>query len=75
MKSPYKMRWLVKRNKVTAEQVKKYAEENDVSMLAAKMLLAKETTPVLQYWDDGGSLAVMGGGEWKDVPYIVEEHE
>ena len=69
------MRWIVKRNKVTAEQVKKYAEENDVSMLAAKMLLAKETTPVLQYWDDGGSLAVMGGGEWRDVPYIVEEHE
>ena len=75
MKPLYKMRWLVKRNKVTAEQVKKYAEENDVSMLAAKMLLAKETTPVLQYWDDGGSLAVMGGGEWRDVPYIVEEHE
>ena len=75
MKPRYKMRWIVKRNKVTAEQVKKYAEENDVSMLAAKMLLAKETTPVLQYWDDGGSLAVMGGGEWKDVPYIVEEHE
>ena len=75
MKPRYKMRWIVKRNKVTAEQVKKYAEENDVSMLAAKMLLAKETTPVLQYWDDGGSLAVMGGGEWRDVPYIVEEHE
>ena len=75
MKPPYKMRWFVKKNKVTTEQVIKYAEENDVSMMAAKMLLTKETTPVLQYWDDGGSLAVMGGGEWKDVPYIVEEHE
>lgn len=74
MKPPYKLRWIVKKNKVTAEQVRKYAEENDVSMMAAKMLLAKETAPVLQYWDDGGSFAVMTG-EWKDVPYIVEEHE
>ena len=75
MKPRYKMRWLVKRNKVTAEQIKQYATEHNLRMMEAKKILVNEIQPVLQYWDDGGSLAVMGGGEWRDVPYIVEEHE
>ena len=36
MKPRYKMRWIVKQNKVTAEQVKQYATEHNLRMVEAK---------------------------------------
>ena len=48
-------------------EIKQYATEHNLRMMEAKKILVNETQPVLQYWDDGGSLAVMGGGEWRGV--------
>lgn len=58
-----KLRWLVRRNEVTAMEVREYALANDLYMMEAKQQLVNETKPVLQYY------TVLGG--WQDVPVEV----
>jgi hypothetical protein len=58
-----KLRWLVRRNEVTAMEVREYALANDLPMMEAKQQLVNETKPVLQYH-------TLAGG-WQDVPVEV----
>ena len=62
-----KLRWLIRRNEVTAMQVREYAQAHDISMMQARGQLVKETPPVLQYH------TVLGG--WQDVPTEVVPHD
>lgn len=60
-----KFRYYTIKTHVTAEQVKRYATMNQLSLMQAKRLLEKETATILQYWD-GQTM------EWIDVPYVTE---
>ena len=62
------LRWVIRRNKVTAAQVAEYREKHNVSMEAAKRILKNEQGPTLQYRDGIGY-------PWIDVPLEVLEHE
>lgn len=59
-----KLRWVVERRTITAEQVRAYSEKYDVPMMQAKKELTKESKPVLQYYDNG---------TWQNVPIEVIE--
>lgn len=59
-----KLRWVVERRTITAEQVRAYSEKYDVAMMQAKKELTKESKPVLQYYDNG---------IWQNVPIEVIE--
>lgn len=59
-----KLRWVMYKNKVTAEQVHDYAAEHDIPMMLAKKELTDKTEPVLQYFEND---------VWNDVPLEVIE--
>lgn len=69
-------RWLVRENKVTAEQVRTYVLEHFVPMDVAKRTLTNRKPPVLQQWfeAEGWEHAdyVAAGGYWEDVPIVTE---
>jgi hypothetical protein len=60
-----KLRWYVTSNKVTKEDIVKYREEADVSLMEAKRILEDCRPPRLQYLLFGGE---MGNARWVDVP-------
>lgn len=64
------LRWLIRRNTVTAEKVSQYRQANSVSMMAAKNILQDERGPVLQYRTCTGVLGQLWT-DWKDVPTEV----
>lgn len=74
MKTPYKIRYLIKKNYVTDEQIKVYSKENDITLSEAKIILTNQCGPTLQYWDDG-IFSAVGRGKWIDVPIIIEGYE
>ena len=57
------VRWLIRRNEVTAEEVREYAAANDLPLMTAKRILINESLPVLQYRNVAG--------RWLDVPTCV----
>lgn len=65
------LRWLIKRNEVTAAEVQAYAREHDLSLMAAKTLLVAEKPKVLQQWWEAESGAPVAG-EWRNVPVVYE---
>lgn len=60
-----KLRILVVKNEVTAEQIQNYSMVNDVSFAKAKAILVNEQPPKLQYYD---------WPNWVDVPIEYQEH-
>jgi hypothetical protein len=60
------LRWLVTKNKVTASQILKYAQDKGVSMSEAKSTLVNRTKPKLQCREGMGY-------DWRDVPLVIEE--
>lgn len=61
------VRWLIRRNEVTAEEVSEYASENNLPLMTAKRILVNESVPVLQYRNVAG--------RWIDVPTCVISHK
>ncbi len=59
-----KFRWVMHKNKVTADQVRAYAAEHDIPLMLAKKELTDSTDPVLQYFEND---------TWVDVPLEVIE--
>jgi hypothetical protein len=59
------LRWLIRKNKVTAEQVVELAASLPCTMAAAKKQLVNEFGPVLQF-------KYESIGAWHDVPVVVE---
>lgn len=55
------------RNTVTAEQVRLYAIDHDISMQEAKQELENKVGPVLQYLK---MYDPFGNGIWEDVPNV-----
>ena len=62
-----KLRHLTIQNHVTAETVKNYAHENQLTLMEAKRMLEAKSTTVLQFTN--------GLGEWVTVPHVVEYRE
>ena len=62
-----KLRFLIRKNHLTAEKVREYADRANLTLMQAKRELAYETKPVLQYWfeDDWNA-------HWVDIPTVVE---
>lgn len=63
-----KLRWVIRKNKVTAAQVKELADEWELSISQAKFELENKSGPILQqwwYWPDSC-------GEWRDIPIEIE---
>jgi hypothetical protein len=60
-----KLRWYVTSNKVTKEDIVKYRQEADVSLMEAKRILEDLRAPRLQYLLFGGE---MSNARWVDVP-------
>lgn len=56
-------RYVIYKNRATAEKVRAYATEHDIPMALAKKEVEDMTDPILQYRDDGF---------WKDVETVVE---
>lgn len=63
-----KLRFLIRKNHVTAEKVREYADYSNLTLMQAKKALAYESKPVLQYFyrDEWNT------GHWEDVPTVVE---
>jgi len=57
------LRYVIYKNRVTAEKVKAYADEHDIPMALAKKECEDMTYPILQYRD---------GHFWKDVETVME---
>ena len=62
-----KLRWHTFKTNVTAQQVKEYANEANITLMQAKKALENQSATVLQYQVDDGF-----GVKWIDVPHIVE---
>lgn len=62
-----KLRYLTVMNHVTAEQVKRFAEVNQLSLMQAKAHLEDKSPTRLQYLPDGGTAL-----DWTDVPFVTE---
>ncbi len=62
--SKIELRWLVRRNQVTAEQVRAYRDTHCVSIMDAKKILCNENAPILQ-WREGARA-------WEEVPMEFE---
>jgi hypothetical protein len=56
-------RYVIYKNRASAEKVRAYADEHDIPMALAKKECEDMTYPILQYRDDGF---------WKDVETVVE---
>ena len=66
------MRWVIKKNHVTAEMVREYMDKESMSMSIAKKILVDEQMS-LQYWDSEVFDGAAGEwGSWIDVPHITE---
>lgn len=65
-----RLRWVTYKTRVTGEQVKAYAYENQLSMMDAKARLEAVVGPILQYLPDGGT-----SQDWTPVPFTVEYRE
>lgn len=61
------MRWLIRRDRVTADMVRKHSEIFGTTLAKSKQMLLRETPKVLQYCTDGVN--------WIDVPTVVTPHE
>lgn len=61
------LRWLIRKNYITAEHVRAYAIANDVSLLAAKSALENVSPPVLQF-------RLQDTDMWDDVPFEYIPH-
>jgi hypothetical protein len=57
------LRYVIYKNRATAEKVRAYADEHDIPMALAKKECEDTTEPILQYRD---------GGFWKDVETATE---
>lgn len=72
MKPTLQLRWLVRRNNVTADEIRNYRETHAISFNEAKRLLIDEREPVLQQWWETEGYEheeyLTQGGEWRDVP-------
>lgn len=64
------LRWLVKANPVTAEDVIAERERTGEGMRVCLDRLKKQSGPVLQF----RYASPMRQTEWKDVPTVVEPH-
>lgn len=61
-----KLRWVTKKNHVTADEVRKYCEKNHTRQLkSAKEILENEEGPTLQYFDEVT-------GDWEEVEEVLE---
>lgn len=65
-----KLRWLVRKNQVTSEEVTAYRDTKNVSMAEAKAALVNEKKPVLQQWFSSGEQ--NEAGHWQDIEVVVE---
>jgi hypothetical protein len=78
MQATPKLRWLVKQNQVTADEVRDYRDTQGTSITEALHKLKNAKPPVLQqWWTTGGQDPAQGTateGEWRDVPVVVEPH-
>jgi len=62
----FKLRWVTHKTKVTAEDVRKARHSfHGWAFQEIKVLLEKQTVPVLQYFDEETE-------KWVDVPSILE---
>ena len=64
-----KLRYVIRKNRLSAGEVKQYALKHDVSLSEAKQLLVDELEPVLQVWQQYDQ---FGNGTWQDIPTIIE---
>lgn len=70
MHPTFTLRWLVRKNPVTAVEVKLFQREEGVTLSEARKRLERETPQVLQQWWEDAE----GRGEWRDVVLQVEPH-
>lgn len=61
-----KLRWLVRRNEVTAEEVRTYRDAQGITLAEAKAALVNEKPRVLQQWSE-----FEGNGEWVNVEVVT----
>jgi hypothetical protein len=67
------LRWLIRRNPVTVQQVKAYADKFCMPMFEARKKLVNEQPPVLQYLDSESFDIDRGDwGLWVDVPTVMQ---
>jgi hypothetical protein len=69
-----KLRWLVKMTQPTADQVRDYSDQYDISLSEAKSSLSRHEGPVLQYWKSLSDTSNRWGS-WATVPTVVETIE
>lgn len=62
-----KLRYHTTQFKVTAEEVREYAQRENITLLESKIILENKTGPVLQYY-------VVEDDEWVTVPHITDFH-
>lgn len=58
------LRWLTKKKRITADMVREYATEHDISPMMAKRELEGLTSHQLQFRIDFGP--------WQDIPSVTE---
>jgi hypothetical protein len=64
-----KLRYVIRKNRLSASEVKEYALKHDISFSDAKLILLDEPDPVLQVWQQYDQ---FGNGTWQDIPTIIE---
>lgn len=65
-----KLRWLITKKQITAEQVREYAAKYQLPLMQAKAELeASNTHQRLQVWEPYDT---FGNGTWKEIPTEVE---
>lgn len=65
------IRWVIKKNRVTAEMVREYATKESLPLSVANKELVNEQMS-LQYWDAEAYEGATGPyGAWIDVPNVV----
>lgn len=64
----HRLRFLVKKNMVTAEEVRNFAFDNKIGFQEAHKFLENYKGPVLQQW----FIVPNGSGVWFDVETVVE---
>ena len=62
-----KVRYLITKNLVTADEVQQYCRDNLSGLGTAKRLLENRTEPVLQYLEENGDFGI-----WRTVPTVTE---
>lgn len=62
-----KLRWLIRRDAVSREEVVEFAHAQGLPLMTAKKVLTRERVPVLQ--------ASENGTDWIDIPYVVLPHD